>query len=54
MAGALGEQRGEGLAIVEVDGHEDGARDVVLVDVELLQERGKDSAGMKRHFGGSA
>ena len=44
VAGALGEQRGEGFAIVEVDGDEDGARDVLLVDVELLEEGGEDVA----------
>jgi hypothetical protein len=38
MAGALGEQGGERFAVVEVDGDEDGAGDVVLVDVELLEE----------------
>jgi hypothetical protein len=38
MAGALGEESGEGFAVVEVDGDEDGAGDVVLVDIELLEE----------------
>ena len=47
VAGALGEQRGEGFAVVEVDGDEDGARDVVLVDVELLEEGGEDCAGVE-------
>ena len=42
MAGALGEQCGECFAVVEVGGDEDGARNVVLVDVELLEEGGKD------------
>ena len=47
VAGALGEQRGEGFAVVEVDGDEDGARNVVLVDVELLEEGGEDGAGVE-------
>ena len=47
MAGALGEQRGQGFAVVEVDGDEDRARDVVLVDVELLEEGGEDAAGVE-------
>ena len=36
VADALGEEGGEGFAVGEVDGDEDGAGDVVLVDVELL------------------
>ncbi len=51
MAGALGEQRGEGFAIVEVDGDEDGARDVVLVDVELLEQGGEDRCRRGRAVG---
>jgi hypothetical protein len=46
VAGALGEQRGEGFAVVEVDGDEDGARDVLLVDVELLEE-GAEKTGRR-------
>jgi len=38
VAGALGEQGGEGLAVVEISRDEDGARDVALVDVELLEQ----------------
>ena len=41
-ADAFGEQGGEGIAIVEVDRDEDGARDVVLIDVELLEQGGED------------
>ena len=47
VAGALGEECGEGFAIVEVDGHEDGARDVVLVNVELLEQGGEDASGVE-------
>ena len=47
MAGALGEQVGEGFAVVEIDGDEDGAGDVVLVDVELLEEGAEDGAGVE-------
>ena len=47
VAGALGEERGEGFAVVEVGGDEDRARDVVLVDVELLEEGGEDGAGVE-------
>ena len=46
VAGAFGEQRGEGFAVVEVDRDENGARDVVLVDVELL-ERGRRRRGRR-------
>ena len=42
MAGALGEQGGKCFAVVEVCGDEDRAGDVLLVDVELLEEGGKD------------
>ncbi len=50
MAGALGEQGGEGVAVVEVDGDEDGAWDVVLVDVELLEEGAEDWACVEGRF----
>ena len=46
MAGALGEQGGKGFAVVEIDGDEDGARDVLLVDVELL-EQGAERLGRR-------
>ncbi len=45
VAGAFGEECGEGFAIVEVDGDEDGARDILLVNVKLLEKRGEDSPG---------
>jgi hypothetical protein len=51
MAGAFGQQGGEGFAVVEVDGDEDGAGDVVLVDVELLEEGAEDGAGVEGWFG---
>jgi hypothetical protein len=38
MAGALAEQRGQSLAVVELRGDEDRARDVLLIDVELLEQ----------------
>jgi hypothetical protein len=38
VAGTLGEQGGQGFAVVEVHGDEDGAGDVVLVDVKLLEQ----------------
>ena len=44
---AFAEERGEGFAIVEVDGDEDGAGDVVLVDVELFEEGGEDLPASK-------
>ena len=47
---AFAEKRGEGFAIVEVDGDEDGAGDVVLIDVELLKEGGEDLAGVEGGF----
>ena len=52
VAGALGEQSGQGFAVVEVDRHEDGAGDVVLVDVELLEEGREHIAGVERDFAG--
>jgi hypothetical protein len=36
MAGAFGQECGEAFAVVELGGDEDGAGDVLLVDVELL------------------
>ena len=36
---ALSEQRRERLAVVEIDGDENRARDVMLVDVELFEKR---------------
>jgi hypothetical protein len=50
VAGALSEQSGECLAVVEVDRDEDGARNVLLVDVELLEERGEDVACVEGGF----
>jgi hypothetical protein len=47
VACALGKQGGQRRAVVEVDRHEDGARHVLLVDVELLEEGGEDRAGME-------
>jgi hypothetical protein len=47
MAGALGEQGGQGFAVVEVRRDEDGARDVALVDVELLEQGGEDRTGVE-------
>jgi hypothetical protein len=51
MAGALGEERGEGFTIVEVDRDEDGTRDVVLVDVELFEEGGEELGGVEGRLG---
>ena len=47
VAGALGEKRGQGFAVVEVDRDEDRARDVLLIDVELLEEGREDRAGVE-------
>ena len=42
MAGALSEQGGQSFAVVEIRRNENGARNVALIDVELLEERGED------------
>ena len=47
MADAFGEEVGEGLAVREVDRHENGARNVALIDVELLEKSGEDDAGVE-------
>ena len=47
MAGALGEQMAERLAIREVDRHQDGARHVLLIDVELLEQGREEGGGLK-------
>jgi hypothetical protein len=44
-AGALGEDSGEEGAVGEVDGDVDGAGDVGLVEVELLEEGGEEGGG---------
>ena len=51
MAGAFGEEAGEGFAVVEVYGDEDGAGDVMLVDVELFEQGAEDGAGVESFFG---
>ncbi len=43
--GAFGEQLGEDGAVGEVDGDQDGARDVVLVEVELLEQGREERCG---------
>jgi hypothetical protein len=50
MASALGEEGGQGFSIVEVDGDENRTRDVVLVDVELLEQGGEDTSGVEGDF----
>jgi hypothetical protein len=47
VAGALGEQGGEGLAVAEAGGDEDAARDVALVDIELFEQGAEDCAGVE-------
>src|SRR5579859_890350 len=44
---AFGEKGGESFAVVEIDGDQDGAGDVLLVDVELLEEGGENGAGVE-------
>ncbi len=44
---AFAEERGESFAVGEVDGDENGARHVGLVDVELFEEGGEDCAGVE-------
>ena len=41
----------KGLAIVEVRRHQDAARDVRLVDVELFQERRENLPGIEHQLG---
>ena len=45
LAGACGEDFGEEGAVGELDGNEDGAGDVVLVEVKLLEEGGEECGG---------
>jgi hypothetical protein len=45
MGCAFGEEVCEEGAVGEVDGDEDGARDVVLVEVELFEEGGEEGGG---------
>ena len=42
VAGALGEEIGEDGAVGKVDGHEDGAGNVALIEVELLEQGGEE------------
>jgi hypothetical protein len=44
MASALREQIGEQCAVGEVDWDEDGARNVILVEIKLL-EQGREEGG---------
>ncbi len=39
------EDVGEKLAVGEIDGHVDVARDVSLIEVELLEQRGEEGRG---------
>ena len=43
--GSFGQQLGKNSAVREVDRDEDGARDVVLVEVELFEQRGEEGGG---------
>jgi hypothetical protein len=52
VADAFAEEGGEGFAVVEVDGDEDGAGDVLLIDVELFEEGGEDYAGVENSLRG--
>jgi hypothetical protein len=51
MAGAFCEEGGECFAVVKFGGDEDGAGDVLLVDVELLEKGAEDGAGVELWFG---
>ena len=51
MPGALSEQGSERFAVREVDGDEDGAWNVVLIDVELFEQGAEYRAGVKLWFG---
>ena len=48
VAGAFAEQSGERGAVGEVDREINGARNVMLVDVELLEQRGEEGSGFER------
>jgi hypothetical protein len=47
VSGVLGEQGRESFAVFEFGGNENSARNVTLVDVELLEERAEDPQGLK-------
>jgi hypothetical protein len=51
MADFLGEYVGENRAVGEVDGKKDRARDVGLVELELLEESGEEGRGAERLAG---
>lgn len=44
---AFGEQAGESGAVGEIDGHVDGARYILLVDVQLLEQGGEEGSGLE-------
>ena len=50
VAGALAQQRGQRLAIVEVDRDQNRARHILLVDVKLLEQSREDWSGVEWDF----